>query len=169
MLTIPRLDALVNNAGILDDNSKTSMFEKLGSVFRTNAAGTYAVVEAFAPLLAQSRDTPRIINVSSGAGSIATRLDSSNMFYKTKSDQYRVSKAALNMVTACQIVEYHEKGWKIFLYCPGFTESSLGPNNKIEKGAKPVSEGAHPIVDMLNGVRDAEAGKFLTIGGENPW
>ncbi|KAH7071532.1 hypothetical protein BKA63DRAFT_555449 [Paraphoma chrysanthemicola] len=164
-----RLDALVNNAGILDDSSMTSMFEKLNSVFRTNAAGPYAMVEAFAPLLARSGNTPRIINVSSGAGSIATRLNSSDMFYSTKLDHYRASKAALNMITACQIVEYHEKGWKVFVYCPGFTESNLGPNNKIEKGAHPTSEGARPVVDILNGKRDAEAGKFLTIGGENPW
>ncbi|KAH7079775.1 hypothetical protein FB567DRAFT_607231 [Paraphoma chrysanthemicola] len=164
-----RLDALVNNAGTMDDSSKTSMFEKLNSVFRTNAAGPYAMVKAFTPLLSRSRNTPRIINVSSSAGSIASRLNPSDMFYSMMLEQYRASKSALNMITACQIVEYHEKGWKVFLYCPGFTESNLSPLARVEKGAHPTSEGARPMVDMLNGNRDAEAGRFLTIGGEHPW
>ncbi|KAF2848573.1 putative short-chain dehydrogenase [Plenodomus tracheiphilus IPT5] len=151
-----RLDALVNNAGIADSN-ETSMFQKLNTVFRTNAAGPYATVEAFAPLLSKSTTTPRIVNVSSGAGSIGLRLDPKDAFYKMKQDQYRVSKAALNMVTACQITEYQSKGWKVFAYCPGWTAT------------KPTSEGASPIVKMLNGGRDAEAGKFLTHGGEYPW
>jgi NAD(P)-dependent dehydrogenase (short-subunit alcohol dehydrogenase family) len=40
---------------------------------------------------------------------------------------YRTSKAALNMLTACQDYEYGPKGWKVFCFCPGFTESNLGP------------------------------------------
>ncbi|KAK7178513.1 hypothetical protein DPSP01_014633 [Paraphaeosphaeria sporulosa] len=163
-----RIDALVNNAGIADSGDD-SMFQKLVVAFRTNAAGPYTTVEAFAPLLSKSTSTPRIVNVSSGAGSISLRLNPNDAFYKMKQDQYRVSKAALNMVTACQISEYHPRGWKVFAYCPGWTESNLTPRNKVLNGAKPTSEGASPMVKILNGERDAEAGTFLTHSGKYPW
>jgi hypothetical protein len=73
------------------------------------------------------------------------------------------------MITACQSVEYAEDGFKVFVYCPGFTVSNLGPYNKAEMGAKPTSEGAAPIVKILKGERDEEHGKFLHADGQYPW
>lgn len=80
--------------------------------FDVNAAGPAAVVKAFSPLLQKSSMTsppPRIINVSSGAGSIAQCLDPTSPLYGMLGYQYRSTKAALNMVTACQWVEYGPK------------------------------------------------------------
>lgn len=53
------------------------------------------------------------------------RLDSSNPHQKMKVVPYRASKAALNMVTACQAYEYGERGWVVVAFCPGFTASGL--------------------------------------------
>lgn len=124
--------------------------------------------EAFAPLLKKSTGTPRIVNVSSGAGSIANRLKPSSAS-GPKAPQYRASKAALNMVTAMQAVEFGPDGCKVFAYCPGFTVSNLSDFNSADKGAKPTSEGAAPIVAILNGDRDAEHGKFLHGTGQYSW
>ena len=83
---------------------------------------------------------------------------------------YQVSKAALNMLSACQAMEYGEQGWKVFTYAPGHTVSNLGPYNKAEYGAKPTADGARPMVGMLNGDRDAEHACFLdSQGGQHPW
>lgn len=41
--------------------------------------------------------------------------------------------------------------------------------NKEEHGAKPTSEGAKPIVDILEGKRDAEHGGYLNANGQYPW
>jgi hypothetical protein len=75
------------------------------------------------------------------------------------------------MITACQCYEYREQGWKFFNFCPGFTESNLGPHNKAENGAKPTSEGARPMLAILAGQRDAEHGGYLdgTAGKSWPW
>ena len=127
------------------------------------------MLESFAPLLKKSNGTPRVVNVSSGGGSITKRLDPTSTWYNIKSVQYRSSKAALNMVTACQVVEYGGLGFKVFAYCPGFTVSNLGPRNNAENGAKPTSEGAAPTVKILNGERDAEHGGFLHATGQYPW
>lgn len=73
------------------------------------------------------------------------------------------------MITACQMVDYGDLGFKVFAYCPGFTVSNLGPHNNAESGAKPTSQGAAPIVKILNGERDAENGGFLHETGQHPW
>lgn len=112
---------------------------------------------------------PRVINVSSGVGSITQRLNPDSATYGLNYPQYRASKAGLNMVTACHAVELGKQGGKVFAFCPGFTVSGLGPMNNKESGAKPTSEGAKPMVGMLKGERDAEHGGFLHEGGQYPW
>ena len=74
------------------------------------------------------------------------------------------------MVTACQAVDHGEAdGFKVFAFCPGFTVSNLSGMNKAENGAKPTSEGAAPIVRILEGERDKEHGGYLNAGGQYPW
>ncbi len=41
--------------------------------------------------------------------------------------------------------------------------------NTVDNGAKPTSEGAAPMVDILNGKRDGEHGGFLHGDGQYPW
>ncbi|KAF2672978.1 NAD(P)-binding protein [Microthyrium microscopicum] len=162
-----RLDALVNNAGV--STADGTLTARMNWTFQVNATGPAAIVEAFEPLLKKSTGTVRIVNVSSGAGSITTRLIATNPFYEMKVVDYRVSKAALNMVTACQAAEYGKLGWKVFAFCPGYTVSKLSNQNTEEYGAQPTSKGAAPIVDILNGKRDEEHGRFLNATGQFPW
>lgn len=138
-------------------------------IFATNVIGPQLMGDTFLPLLKKSRTTPRIVNVSSGLGSITMRLDPSSPYYNINSPQYRVSKAAVNMITAGQRVIYGEDNVKVFSYCPGFTVSGLSPTNNADHGAKPTSEGARPILNILNGERDAENGGFLHEDGIYPW
>jgi len=163
-----RLNALVNNAGIASSNGTTA--EQLIACLYTNAVGVQLMGDYFAPLLRKSAGTPRIVNVTSGAGSIGLRFDRSHPTAALKAIPYRVSKAAMNMVAACQWYEFGEEGFKIFVYGPGFTESNLSAHNKVEMGAKPTSEAAAPIVAMVNGERDEDDGKFVEYGQESfPW
>lgn len=139
--------------------------------FDTNVVGPMRVAEIFAPLLQKSAYSlgPRIINVSSRAGSISRRLDKNNMIYDSHFLEYRTSKAAQNMLSVCQVWEHGKLGIKTFMFCPGFTESDLSPMAKVENGAKPVAEGARPIVEIIEGKRDGEEGKFLIDGGVAEW
>jgi NAD(P)-dependent dehydrogenase (short-subunit alcohol dehydrogenase family) len=168
LTTLTRLDALVNNAAVGVPSG--SLAEQMAQSFKTNATGPLLMGQAFVPLLKKSVSTPRLLNVTSGAGSIATGLDPTSPTYNLRGvEMYKASKAALNMITACQEVDYGVLGIKVFCFCPGFTESNLGPQNKAEYGAKPTSKGAAPMVGILNGERDAEHGGFLKIGGQYPW
>lgn len=166
-----RIDAVVNNAAISSWGASGSTFEQLDLSFKTNAIGPAVLIEALEPLLKKSTAaTPRIVNVTSGAGSLTRRLDPTKPLYDQKAVPYRTSKAALNMVSACQAYEYGPLGWKVFCYNPGFTVSNLSGMNTAENGARPTSEGAKPIVDMLDGKRDEDHSKYCNGDqGYYPW
>ena len=161
-----KLDWLVNNAAVVSKAS--SLREQLREEFDTNATGPAIITSAFVPLLQKSNASPRIVNVSSGAGSIDRRLDPSSASYKMTGVQYRASKTALNMITACQSVELGPQ-IKVFAYCPGFTVSSLSSQNTAANGARSAKDSVTPLVDVLEGKRDEEAGRFLHNTGTYQW
>lgn len=158
---------LVNNAGI--ETADGPLAQTMMTVFKTNAVGPHLLAEAFVPLLRKSNGTPRIINISSGAGSISRLQENPTTYMWVKALPYRVSKSALNMVTTCQAIEYGVLGFKVFAYCPGFVISNIGSLNKAEKGAKPTSTGAEPLIKIIAGERDKEHGKFLHGSGQYTW
>ncbi|KAF4637486.1 hypothetical protein G7Y89_g594 [Cudoniella acicularis] len=166
-----RLDILINNAAVSSAASTSSPAEAMALCFQTNSTGPFLVVEAFAPLLKKSNGTPRIINVSSAAGSIARRLDPTSQAHRMGMWEiaYCMSKTALNMLTVAQSILYSEQGFKVFAFSPGFVASNLSPHNKVENGAQPTEEGAAPIVKVVNGERDEEHGGFLSPTGQYPW
>ena len=165
-----------------------TLAEKYAQAFAANVTGSVLVTEAFEPLLSKSAGLPRLINVSSGAGSIGKRLDPSSSTGKIGfwGLPYSTSKAALNLITITQASVYgsrspdsketditkpgaHGKPWKVFAYTPGFVVSNLGPHNNAENGAGPTSGGAAPIVSIINGERDSEHGCFLSRDGQYLW
>jgi len=164
-----RLDILVNNAAVASFPEGLPLHEQLRESFATNCIGPVMMVEAFEPLLKKATSTARIVNVSSGVGSITQRLNPASPTHKLKGVHYRASKAALNMINACHAVDYGELGMKAFAVDPGFTVSNLGPHNNKQGGAKPVAEGANIIVRIANGERDDEHAGFLHGTGQYPW
>jgi len=161
-----KLDILVNNAAVAIPSGTDR--EQLCAAFDTNATGPYILTKTLLPLLQKSASA-RVVNVSSGIGSIGRKLDPSSPFHKVSAVQYRASKTALNMVTACQFVELGDLGIKVSLYDPGFTVSNLGPHNNVESGARSARESVLPLVDVLEGKRDGEAGLHLHNTGSWPW
>ncbi|KAM0715176.1 hypothetical protein Q7P37_009641 [Cladosporium fusiforme] len=163
------LDVLVNNAAIAYIGERTR--ESMRASFETHVIGPMRMAEEFAPLLQKSQSPygPRIINVSSRAGSISRRLDKNGMTYNSALTEYRTSKAALNMLSVNQFWEYGKLGIKTFVFCPGFTESNIASFASVENGAAPVAEGARPIVDIIEGKRDSDGGSFLIAGGVAEW
>ncbi|KAA8648085.1 uncharacterized protein ATNIH1004_003968 [Aspergillus tanneri] len=163
------LDVLVNNAAV-SAMTLPRLRDQMRDAFDTNATGPAVVTSVFAPLLQRSTAASRrIINITSGAGSIARRLDPSSPIYKVQQVQYRASKAALHMVTACQVAEYEPQGIKVFLYDPGFTQSNLGPHNTAANGARTAEDSVRPLMAVLEGERDHESGQILHNTGVYPW
>ena len=80
------LDVLVNNAAIVDreDGPASSVpLETLRRTFETNFFGTVAFTQPLLPLL-RAAESARIVNVSSGLGSIAINGDPSTPYYHAK-------------------------------------------------------------------------------------
>jgi NAD(P)-dependent dehydrogenase (short-subunit alcohol dehydrogenase family) len=182
-----KLDILVNNAAVALMSGGTER-ERLQNSFDINATGPYLLTKALIPLLHKS-DNPRIINISSGAGSLGRRLFAESPMYKIQGIPYRASKVAFNMISACLYVEFglgvqqtdgveaaddaspegSKKNMKVFTYDPGFTASNLGPYNRVEMGARTAEDTVKSIMDVVDGKRDEEAGKFIHNTGEYPW
>jgi NAD(P)-dependent dehydrogenase (short-subunit alcohol dehydrogenase family) len=98
------LDILVNNAGVNpggEDIAGTSL-EQLRAAYETNVFGLIAVTQAFLPALRRSAH-PRIVNVSSGTGSLTWSSSTNPQFDWERAGggglAYRSSKTAVNAVT----------------------------------------------------------------------
>ena len=150
-----RLDLLVNNAAIsntrkgslsLQEYKKITLasnvsLDEVRAVWETNVFGVLAVYQAMLPLLRESSDA-RIVNVSSGVGSLATNADqtySHRVFY---SPVYPASKAALNAITMAMMIELEPTGIKVNLVSPGFTKTNL---NGFE-GTESLEDGSREVV-----------------------
>jgi NAD(P)-dependent dehydrogenase (short-subunit alcohol dehydrogenase family) len=167
--TFGHLDVLINNAGI---HARSEGFpSQLREAFATNTAGPAAMVEAFKPLLKKSPN-PRLLFVSTSVGSITLRCDPTNKSYNVSATSYRVSKAALNMLTACYAKELKEEfGCNVWAVDPGLVVSNLTGNAELmrARGAGDPAVSAKTILDICEGKRDEDVGKMVYKDGVHPW
>ena len=153
-----RLDALVNNAGILLDDDKdilTLSPEMLQTTLRTNTLGALLVAQAFVPFLRKS-DHPRIVNVSSGGGQLADGADG-------WAPAYCISKTALNGVTVQLAAALPD--FAVNSVCPGWVRTDMGGAN----ATRSVAEGASGIVWLAAEAPQSETGKFWRDRKVIPW
>ena len=162
-----RLDILINNAGIsLDDGKKASEvgLETIRQTFDTNFFGVIAITQAFLPLVKKS-DSGRIVNVSSGLGSLTLHSDPNSFYYDIKPLAYNSSKTALNMFTVIMAHELKDTKIKVNSADPGYTATDLNDNS----GPKTVEEGASIIFDLAMLPDDGATGGYFDDQGVVPW
>jgi NAD(P)-dependent dehydrogenase (short-subunit alcohol dehydrogenase family) len=173
-----RLDVLINNAGISHAGQPGRPLEEVGksgrpsvasldevrAVFETNVFGVIAVTQAMLPLL---REAPaaRIVNVSSGSGSLTLNADPTNSHREMFGAVYAPSKTALNAITLAFAIELMSTGIKVNAVSPGFTATDL---NNFE-GTGTVQQAArHPVRLALIG-EDGPTGTLSSERRELPW
>lgn len=146
--------------------------ESILKTFRTNTLGPVLMVEAFRPLLLKSKNAYSVY-VSSGLGSLGLAQDPSIFGYDLAAQAYRMSKASLNMWTIQEDRIWRPKGIKTFVMCPGFVVSNL--RGKSEEARNPGGSAGDPkvsgktMLDIIEGRRDADTGKFVHENGVHPW
>lgn len=174
-----RLDLLVNNAAIsntrkgnlsLLEYAKLTLasvvsLDEVKTVWETNVFGILAVYQAMLPLLRESSDA-RIINVSSGVGSLSTNADPAYPYHKMYGPVYPASKAALNAMTLAMMVELESTQIKINLVSPAFTKTNL---NGFE-GVESVEDGSREVVRVALLGPDGPSGTFTRWENTSiPW
>lgn len=172
-----RLDLLVNNAGIsnagkpgrtLEDMMKdgyatTASLGEVRTVWETNVFGVIAVTQEMLPLLRKS-DAARIVNVSSGLGSLTWIADPATWAREHFGIVYAASKTALNAITLAFAIELEKENIKVNATSPGFTATAL--NNF--QGTDSVEVGSRePIRVALE--TDGPTGTFTGPDGPLPW
>jgi NAD(P)-dependent dehydrogenase (short-subunit alcohol dehydrogenase family) len=158
------LDVLINNAGTaaprLGAEELTADAAMAG--FAINVFGPIRVMHAFLPLL-RAAEHPRIVNVSSGAGSFHRILDPGTVENAVMLPVYPATKAALTMLT----VQYARAldGILVNAADPGFTGTDF--NN--HRGTQTVAEGTDAIVHLATLPPDGPTGTFQDRHGPVPW
>ena len=153
-----RLDVLVNNAAISYDTWQWAISADLAIVreaAETNLYGPWQLVQRFLPLLRAS-DHPRIVNVSSEAGSLTSMGGGP--------PAYTASKAALNALTRMLAAELRPERFLVNAVCPGWVATDLGGH-----GGRPVSEGAASVVWAATLPDNGPTGGFFRDGRPLPW
>jgi NAD(P)-dependent dehydrogenase (short-subunit alcohol dehydrogenase family) len=156
-LKVRELDVLVNNAAVFPEEGSEPL-EKLPlgffeEAFAVNVVGVARVTREFLPLLARAAH-PRVINISSRAGSISAKEDSRHYCYSA-------SKAALNMLTRAMAAELRPRGITVVAVTPGWVKTEMGgPQAPLT-----AEESARSLAGMIGRVSEAEAGQFLDRDG----
>ena len=151
------LDVIVNNAGIMPEAGNESILNielnLLRQAFDTNVLGAVRVIRAFYTMLAQS-ERPRVVNISSGLGSISTR--ESHDYYA-----YSTSKAALNMLTRSFANELAPRGVTTVAISPGWVRTEMGG----EDATLSPEESARSLADTIKKIGPESNGEFLDRNG----
>ena len=146
---IPQLDVLVNNAGISDAGQPPTELDltTLRQVYETNVFGVVAVTNAFLPALRRS-PRPRIVNMSSGTGSLAWSTGPNPQFdYQLAgaAAAYRSSKAALNALTIFYAHALATDGdFKVNALAPGLRATNLN-SRAAQFGGDPAEAAAQAV------------------------
>jgi NAD(P)-dependent dehydrogenase (short-subunit alcohol dehydrogenase family) len=162
-----RLDILVNNAGMAaasDGSATSATLDAIEQVLRVNFIGSVAVTQAMLPLLRKS-PSARIVNVSSGLGSVNKNTDPAFAVAASSYFGYCASKAALNMFTVHLAHQLRDTPIKVNSSAPGYTATDLN----FHRGTQTVPEGAAETIRLALLPDDGPTGSFSETAGVVPW
>ncbi len=154
------LDLLINNAGInIDDGSFGDLdLDTMQSILTVNSIAPMLVTQQYLDLV-KAGSKPKIINVSSGNGSL-TNLVMTGYY------SYSASKAALNMYSLRLSHDLKDTGVIVIILHPGWVKTDMGgPNAAIapEDSIKSMLQ----FVDTLT--LDKSGGYYDYAGRTIPW
>ena len=155
------LDWLVNNAAINLQAGNLDALEEaaLAEMFRVNSIAPLLLSLELLPLL-RAGETPRVVHISSGAGSLENAARSlSNLGYSA-------SKAALNMIMRKQANAWREEGIIVFALGPGWVRTDMG-GASADISVEESIAGCLRVIDALTMAYSGGFGNYT--GAELPW
>ncbi|RDH30296.1 hypothetical protein BDQ94DRAFT_148811 [Aspergillus welwitschiae] len=149
------LDVLINNAGIMPSTrGGIENMDNLDTVFHTNVSSAHMVTSAFLPLL-KNGNQKKVINISTTLGSITM----APRFALFPVPAYKVSKAALNMLTVQYAQSFADQGFTFLAISPGWVKTDLG-GDRADITAEQSVQG---LLDIILPATQADNGKFFNI------
>jgi NAD(P)-dependent dehydrogenase (short-subunit alcohol dehydrogenase family) len=160
------LDVLVNNAGIAIDDGPPSRvsLDVVQRTYETNVFGVVRVTQALLPLLRRS-DAGRIVNLSSGLGSLALNTDPAWAYARVKFLAYNSSKSAVNAITVQFAHELRDTPIKVNAADPGYVATDMNRH----QGVRSVEQGAATPVRLATLPADGPTGGYFNDDGPVPW
>lgn len=161
-----KLDILVNNAGIALDQTPPSQLDMdiLRRTYETNVFGVFAVTKAMLPLLRKA-EAGRIVNMSSGLGSLTQTSDPNWSYAQVNALAYTSSKSAVNAITVQFAKELRDTPIKVNAADPGYVATDLNQN----QGHRTVQQGAIAPVRLATLSADGPTGGYFDEEGVVPW
>ena len=153
-----RVDLLINNAGICDDNPIQLMPDKqLSKVLDVNLTGTYLCCRAFSKIMIQQK-RGKIINISSIKGQEGCEGQVN----------YSASKAGIIGFTKALAKELGKFNVAVNVICPGFIVTDLNRHNsdkeKIAKERSLLSIDT-ALTDVINFIIFIASDLFIGVSG----
>ncbi|KAH1613651.1 hypothetical protein KXX31_004426 [Aspergillus fumigatus] len=131
--------------GIRDDLTET---------FHTNVTGTHNVTRAFLPLLREGR-RKLVVNISTTLGSMTL----APVYKGSPTPAYKITKAALNMLTVQYAQDYASEGFTFLAVSPGWLQTDMGGS----RADLPPATGAQGVLDIVQKTTPSQNGKALNI------
>ena len=158
-----RIDILVNNAGILidwQDGALTIKIDQLRQTLETNFYGALRMIQAVLPHMQES-GYGRIVNLSSTMGSLSYNSSGGG----SSAPAYRLSKTALNGLTAIFANDLTGSDIKINSVCPGWVRTDMGGSS----ASRSVEQGADTAVWLATLPKDGPNGGFFKDRQSREW
>lgn len=146
----PKVDVVINNAGILREADSRKDFEQS---FLINSIAPFEIVESLLHHL-QKSPQPKTIQITSQMGSISD--NTSGGYYS-----YRASKAALNMIVKSLSVD-HPWLTSIVIH-PGWVKTKMGG----EQAPTTSEDSASGIWKVIESLKSKDSGTFLNYQGNS--
>lgn len=163
---ISALDVLINNAGVslFKEDPLQETIEEIKGIFEVNLFGVIRTTNAFVELLKKSK-SGRIVNVSSGLGSLTQGTNQAWSFYGFNSIGYNPSKTALNGVSVAYAKALEKFNIKVNIADPGYTATEMNNNT----GDHSVEVGAISTVRLATLPDDGPTASYENKDGVLPW
>lgn len=152
----PCVDLLINNAGYLDRSDDSLAHVDEASVlraYRTNAVGPLLVTRALLPCL-RGRPIHKIVNLSSAMGSMGFPQERGSY-------GYRMSKAALNMLTVNLASELDGTNVVVAALHPGWVRTDMGgATARME-----IGESVDGLLTVIDALEPRHSGSLIRHDG----
>lgn len=152
------LDLLVNNAGQHPEPRGQGLNqadpEAVLATLNVNAVGALRIICAVLPALRRSA-RPRIVNISSGAGSL--KAPSRKAHYA-----YSISKAAMNMITRRVALDLDPEGVTVVSVSPGWVRTDMGGTD----AELALEEVIPALADTFSKLAPSDSGSWIDRFGQ---